>query len=122
MASGQELVIQTVQGVTVATITSASLVDAASIDGLRDALFELIDKQDRRKLILNMAKVQHLSSAALAVLLPLQEKYKKAKGRVVLVGVRPELMKLFEITRLTKLLTFAPTEEAAMSLLGTFRG
>lgn len=110
--------IQTVNGVTVATVTESSIINSSTIEDLRAALFELIDKQDRKKLILDLSRVLHFSSAALAVLIPLQEKYKHANGQLVLVGVRETLMNLFLITKLDRMLTIAPTEADALSLLG----
>ena len=119
MPTAPRIVIQTIhENVTVATIEDSSMIDPVQIEEVKTVLFDLIDKQDRRKLILDMTKVQYLSSAALGVLIPLQEKYKKAKGSMVLVGVSESIMKLFTITCLDKLLQFAPTEAKALSILG----
>ncbi len=116
--AGPSVVVQQIQDVTIATITESSIIDPQQIEQLRKVLFDLIDNQDRRKLILDIAKVKHLSSSALGLLIPLQEKYKQAKGKLVLAGVCPGIMKLFTITRLDKMLTFADSEKKAMSLLG----
>ncbi len=121
MPESSRIVIQTIQDVTVAMVNDSSVIDPLLIEELRNTLFDLIDKQDRRKLILDITKVKHLSSAALGVLIPLQEKYKKAKGKLVLVGVREGIMKVFMITKLNKLLTFASDEREAMSIMGTAR-
>ena len=119
MSAAPRIVIQTVhEQVTVATIEDSSMIDPVHIEAVKTVLYDLIDKQNRRKLILDMTKVQYLSSAALGVLIPLQEKYKKAKGTMVLVGVSDSIMKLFTITCLDKLLNFAPTEAKALSILG----
>lgn len=118
MAQKTSILIQTLQDVTVATIQDSSIIDPQHVEELRNALFPLIEKQDRRKLILDMSKVQHLSSSALGVLIPLEELYRKAKGRLILVGVTEGIMKLFRITRLDKILQFAPSEKDALKKLG----
>lgn len=112
------IVIQTIQDVTVATIEDSSVIDPQHIEEVRVALFDLIEKQNRRKLVLDITKVRHLSSAALGVLIPLQETYRKAKGQMFLVGVSDGIMKLFKITRLDKLLQFAATEGEALTKCG----
>lgn len=119
MSAAPRIVVHTIhENVTVATIEDSSMIDPTQIAEVKAVLFDLIDKQDRRKLILDMTKVQYLSSAALGVLIPLEEKYKKAKGSMVLVGVNESIMKLFTITCLDKLLKFAPNEAKALSILG----
>jgi len=119
MPGDSRIVIQTIhEDVTVATIESASMIDPVDIEDAKGLLYDLIDEQDRRKLIIDMTKVQYMSSAALGVIIPLQEKYKKAGGTMVLVGVNDAIMKLFTITCLDKLLTFAQTEAEALTRLG----
>ncbi|MEE9296025.1 MAG: STAS domain-containing protein [Phycisphaerae bacterium] len=118
---GSRIVIQKVLDATIATINDTSVIDPQRIEDMRKTLFDLIDKQDRRKLILDISKVKHLSSAALGVLIPLQEKYNAAKGKLVIVGVCDGIMKLFTITGLNKLLSFADDESEAMSILGVER-
>lgn len=118
MAQKSRILIQSLQEVTVATVQDTSIIDPQHIEDLRNTLFDLIEKQDRRKLILDISKVQHLSSAALGVIIPLQEKYRKAKGAIVIVGVSDGIMKLFRITKLDKLLTFAADEKEGLKVLG----
>ncbi|NOT00564.1 MAG: STAS domain-containing protein [Phycisphaerales bacterium] len=118
MLQKTRIVIQTIQDVTVATVEDSSVIDPQHIEELRVALFNLIEKQDKRKLILDITKVKHLSSAALGVLIPLQEAYRKAKGQMFLVGASDGIMKLFKITRLDKLLQFADTENEALKKFG----
>ncbi len=118
MAQKSSLLIETMQDVTIATVQDSSIIDPQHIEELRSALFYLIEKQDRKKLILDIQKVQHLSSAALGVLIPLQAAYLKAKGCLVLTGVSDSIMKLFTITKLNKLLNFAANEKEAMKKFG----
>ncbi len=112
------LIVQTVKDVTLVTVTEPSIIDARLIEGIKGELFELVDKQNRRKLVLDMTKVQYLSSSALGLLIPVHEKTQKLKGLLVLCGVNPKIKKVFKITKLDKLFTFAETEGDALAQFG----
>jgi anti-sigma B factor antagonist len=62
--------------------------------------------------------VGFLASQMIGVLVALDNKVRAIKGRVVLVGMRENLMKVFKITRLDKRLTFAGDESEALGALG----
>ena len=112
------LVVQTIKDVTLVTFTDSSVIDAQFIESIRRELFDLVDKQNRSRLILDLSKVQYLSSSALGVLIPLHEKIKKLKGRLVLCGVNSDIRKVFKITKLEKLFAFKSTEGDALSEFG----
>jgi len=112
------IVIQTIDDVTVATVEDSSLIEPKNIEEMKTTLLDLIERQDRRRLILDMGKVQHLSSAALSFLIPLHNTFERAKGHLILVGVHENVMKLFKLTKLDKLLNFAASEKDALKLLG----
>jgi anti-sigma B factor antagonist len=118
MPAQSKLMVQTVKDVTCVTFTDASVVDAQLIESIRKELFDLVDNQNRRKLVLDMSKVQYLSSSALGVLIPLNEKVLKLKGSLYLCGVNPEIMKVFKITKLDKIFKFKDTEGEALSEFG----
>jgi len=73
---------------------------------------------DRKKLILDCTKVQFLASAAIGVFVNLQKKVAAIKGTLIICGLRQDLMRVFEITQLTKLFKFADDEGAALTFLG----
>lgn len=109
------LVISNADGVTVATLRTASLIDGTMIESLGDELFVLVDEQAVMKLMLDFRAVSFLSSQMIGVLVSLHKKSQAIGGKLVIVGLRPNLQKIFEITRLDKLLTFAEDEKAGMS-------
>ena len=76
------ILIQDYAGVSVVTFTDTSLLDAATISQLGDALYELVDKQNKQKLILDFSSVRFLSSQTLGVLLTLSKKCQAIKGRM----------------------------------------
>jgi len=108
------LVISKVQGVAVANIRVASLLDGPTIDNLANGLFELVDQQACRKLIVDFRAVSHMSSQMLGVLVSLNKRSRRIEGKVVLCGIRSNLMKIFEMTGLDKILDIAEDESTAM--------
>ena len=118
MPPQSRLVVQTIKDVTLVTFTESSIIDAQLIESIRRELFDLVDRQNRSRLILDLSKVQYLSSSALGVLVPLHEKIKNLKGQLVLCGVNSDIRKVFKITRLEKLFAFKSTKGDALSEFG----
>ena len=118
MPAPSRLLVQSIRDVTMVTFSDSSIVDLQLIESIRKELFELVEKQNRAKLVLDLSKVQYLSSSALGVLIPLHELTKKLKGRLVLCGVSADIMKVFKITRLDKLFTFKALEGDALTEFG----
>ena len=110
--------IQKVLDVTMVEFQSPRLVDANSLDKIADELYELVDKKDRKKLILDFGNVRFMSSSALGMLLNLNTKTAAIKGTLALCGLRKDLMKVFEITKLTKILRFCADEKEALAVFG----
>ena len=104
MAKDANLLIQREQDVTLVDFQEARLLDAHHIESLAAQLYRLVDQMDRKKLILDFSKVQLLSSSAISVMLNLHKKSTAIKGKLILCGMRPEIKKIFEIMKLTKLL------------------
>jgi len=110
-----QLLVQTVGDVTVVDLGSSSLLEGPAIEALGKRLFELVDEQARRKVIVDFSQVRLLSSMMLGVLVRLQKRAEGIKGRIVLCGLRPDLMKVFKITQLHKLFDFYKDENEALN-------
>ena len=110
--------IQKVLDVTMVEFQSPRLVDANSLNLIAEQLYELVDKKDRKKLILDFGNVRFMSSSALGMLLNLNTKSAAIKGTLVLCGLRKDLMKVFDITKLTKILRFCADEKEALAVFG----
>ena len=119
MAEAQ-LVVQEISGVTVVHLGSASILDGAAVDAIGKELFELIDSQARRKVLLDFSSVKFLSSSMLGVLIRMQKRAEAINGRVAILGLQPDLHKVFKITRLDKLFDFYDKEDEAMRSFGVF--
>ena len=112
------LLVETIRGVTVVNFGDVSILDSVHIDRIGQELYELVDRFDRRQLVLDFSGVRLLGSQALGVLLTLRKKLQAAKGRLVICGLRPDLRKVFSITKLEKLFKFEPDEEHALNVFG----
>ena len=118
MSVAPKIVIQKMWDVTVVDFQEVRLLDAQQIEAISRELYRLVDEMDRKKLVLDFTKVQFLASAAIGVLMTLHQKSMAIKGTFVICGLRRELMKVFEIMKLTKVFRFAPNEGEALALLG----
>jgi len=116
------LVISEVEGVKVVTFQTLSILDAVDVEAIGQQLCELVDAQARRKILLDFHKVRQLSSQMLGVIVKLDKKSKAINGKVVLSGLRPEISKVFEVTRLNKILHIVADEREAMGCFAGLRG
>jgi anti-sigma B factor antagonist len=89
--------------VTVVSFHDASILDGVTIQRIAAELYGLVETQQCRRIVLDFASVRFLSSQALGVLLTLRRKAEKAGATIALAAIRPELMRVFQITNLDKL-------------------
>ncbi len=118
MAGTGKLLIHPLRDVTVVTFADASILDAQQVQQIGDELYALVDKQARRKIILDFEKVRFLSSSALGVLITLRKKADQIKAKILFCNLRAELRKVFKITNLEKLFEFYNSEEEALNVFG----
>lgn len=118
MPGPTRLLIHPIREVLIVTFQDTSLLDSAQLESIGTELYDLVDNKARKRLILDFAKVQFMSSSALGVLITLRKKATAIKGDIVICGLRKDLMRVFEITNLVKMFTFKPNEEQALAHFG----
>ena len=91
------------------------ILDEANITEIGQGLTSLAEARDRPKLMLDFQNVDHLSSAALGMLINVNAKVKARSGELRLVHIKPQIMEVFQITQLTKLFRIMPDRDAAMA-------
>lgn len=111
------IVVSQAEGVTTVSLRMSSILDGSVIEEIGRTLFDLVENRAADRLAVDFQPVSFLSSSMLGVLVSLQKKATLAGGRVVLCGLRPSLMKIFTITRLEKIFTFADDESQAVRML-----
>ncbi len=108
--------VQKIEKATVVEFTTASLMDPVQLEGAGQALYQLVDEQDQRIVILDFERVQFLSSQAIGILLTLNKKLGALPGsKLILCGVGARLQELLRITRLDRVLTVKPTQKEAVN-------
>ena len=103
--------------VTVARFRDQEIADPDVLEALSHELYALVETDGRRKLVLDFSDVKFLSSQMLAILITLQKKAALIDGRTVVCGLEPGLSKVFRVTHLTEVLTFAAGRDEAIELL-----
>lgn len=100
---------------TVIEFTTPSLMDPIILEHTAQALYRLIDVEDRRTIILDFSRVQYISSQAIGIVLTMNKKLGSLnRSKFVLCGVGEKLMQLIKITRLDRLLTIKSTQHEAI--------
>ncbi len=118
MSAATRMLVQSIRDVTIVRLRESSILDTQLIQQISEELNQLVDKQNKRKLVLDFADVKFLSSSALGVLVTLKKKSSAIKGDLVICGMNKDLRKIFKITSLDKLFTFKDDEEGALAVFG----
>jgi anti-sigma B factor antagonist len=115
------LTVQTIDKATVVEFRTPSLMDPLDLQTIGEHLYELVEQQDKRQIIMDFEKVQYLSSQAIGIVLNMNKKLGALKNsRLVLCGVGPKLMELVKITRLDRVLTIKPSQKEALATINGY--
>lgn len=102
-------------GVHIVHFLDRKILDESNIVEIANDLFDLVDKNKGIKLLLNFGNVQYLSSTVLGKLITLNTRVNEDAGKLVLCAIRPQILEVFKITKLTKLFDIVDDEATAMS-------
>ena len=89
-------------------------IDLHTCSVLRDTLRDLIEK-DHHHIVINLAEVPYLDSAALGVLVDAVRRVREHEGGISLVSTTPFVRRAFEITRLVKIFQLYDDNDAALA-------
>jgi len=95
--------------------TNSRILDEANIADIGTTLTSLIDEVEHPKLLLDFTTVDHLSSAALGMLINANNKVKERNGQLRLTNIKPQIMEVFVITKLNKLFKILPSRAEALT-------
>jgi anti-sigma B factor antagonist len=90
------------------------ILEELAINQIRERLTELIAAETSPRVLLNFRKVEHLSSAALGVLITVSKQVAERHGQLVLANIHPQIFEVFKITRLNKLFNIRGTTDEAL--------
>ena len=97
--------------------TARKILDEANIADIGEQLTAIVEKEDRPRIIISFAAVDHLSSAALGTLITINNKVKQRGGQLRLSDINPQIYEVFLITKLNKLFHIFPTVKEAQDSL-----
>jgi anti-sigma B factor antagonist len=103
MAEGQaHLKIEESPQATVVRFADRKILEELSISRIGDELNSLVVDKPGVKLLLSFEEVEHLSSAALGMLITLNKRVAEQSGKLALSDISPQIYEVFKITRLNK--------------------
>ena len=105
---------QTGNNVTVVTFNDSKIIDEAEIQEFGQELYDLVEREGKKKIVLNFGHVEFLSSAALGKLINLKKKVGAVKGKLKLCCIHPDLLEVFRITRLDQVFEIFEEEQEAL--------
>jgi anti-anti-sigma factor len=88
------------------------------IQAVGAALADLVDKQGYSRIVLNFGGVHFMASAVVAQLFKLLKKLNAVGGTLKFCAIRTDLMPVFKITGLDKMVQILPEEQAAIDACG----
>ena len=109
------ITVSQMNGVEVVEFVDRKILDELSITELGDQLRTLAESAPSIRLLLNFRNVEHLSSAALGMLITLDKLVKDNSGTLKLCNINQQIYELFNITRLNMLFAIHGTTEESLA-------
>lgn len=109
--------VKRINDVTQVEFLDRNILDEGNIQVIGDEISALIDATPNPKLLLSFANVEHLSSAALGILIAIDKRVKSHHGQLRLSNIDPQIYEVFMITKLNKLFSIHSTSEEAIRSL-----
>ncbi|MBI4716265.1 MAG: STAS domain-containing protein [Planctomycetes bacterium] len=109
------LSVRTSGGVSVVEFADRKILDELSINEIGEELSKVVAEGSSKKLLLSFKNVDHLSSAALGMLIRLNKQVAEVSGSLKLAEISPQIFEVFKITGLNKIFEIHPTTERALA-------
>ena len=101
--------------VRIVEFTNNKILDEANIAEIGQTIQSLVDERDNPKILLDFSNVDHLSSAALGMLINANNRIKQKNGQLRLASIKPQIFEVFVITKLNKLFKILPARAEALA-------
>jgi len=75
---------------------------------------KIAEEKSNLTVILNMSGVGYINSTGISMIMKCLRKFRENRGRLVFCSLVPEVLKLFDIIRLTEIIELYPDEETAI--------
>jgi anti-sigma B factor antagonist len=97
------LIIETGEKITQVRFTDCNILEESQIQQLGDEMGQLIDQSTHPCLLLVFENVEHLSSAALGMLITVNNRVRQKGGQLRLSNIGAQIYEVFIITKLNNL-------------------
>ena len=101
--------------ISVVEFADRKILEELSIQEIGEELDALVESEPGVKLLLNFKNVDHLSSAALGMLITLNKKIKERDGDLKLSDINRQIFEVFKITKLNRVFDIHDNAEDAMA-------
>ena len=115
MINHQRVDVSEVGDVTIVHFRDRRITEDRRIGQTARELLDLVEVENRRKLIVSFASVDCLSSAGLGKLITLDKRLAARGGALKLAALSPDLRTVFFVTRLDRLFDIEPDDESALA-------
>ena len=99
-------------GRVIITPTEESITDEEAM--IRDAAITLLKKGNNR-IVFDLSHVKYIGDSGMSLLLRIHREASARGGDVGIIGLRPELKKVFELTRLDRIFELSPGSMASIA-------
>lgn len=96
------------------TFTQKSIIDETIIHQIGKDIIGVIDSMAKPKVLISFGGVDHLSSAALGVLITCHNRVRVKDGQLYLSDIPKPIFEIFKITKLNKMFQIVDTSDAAL--------
>lgn len=108
------LTVTPVKDVSVVEFTNNRILDESVLEDIRATLGQLVEAASHPKLLLDFGHVDHMSSAALGLLINIHKAIREKNGQLRLCGIQPQIFEVFVTTKLNKVFRIVTTRQEAM--------
>ena len=108
-----------IQAVNVVELALPQSLDSEEFDRLNEQMLALFDGQPAGRWVLDLSRLSYMGSSALGLMVNIRQRIKQAGGRLVLCGLSPRLLHIFQTCCMERLFTIKPTRADALRVIGT---
>ena len=100
-------------GTSIIEFSDRKILDELCIQEIQEELLNLVESKAGGNILLCFKNVEHLSSAALGMLITIKRKVEESRGKLKLSDINPQIYEVFKITRLNKQFDIHPSLDKA---------
>ena len=114
-SQSDRIVVSQQAGASIIEFVDSKLLDEVSIAQIGEALAAMVAGEERPLLVVDFSNVAHMSSSVLGMLITLHKQVREHDGRMALCNVRPEIYKVFTITKLSEVFQIYDSRTTALA-------